>query len=389
MKSLSRKKKILGFVALAVLVLLLAPFVAVQIQERIFRHRAEQLLADMRSLMMHKASLAEIQAVLRRWNPDEVPCSENGCWFETYLSYTVFEGVNQCADEPGWRHQWLRLFRWYGGRLAGVRARALVEHGVVRNAMFEIGMENFVGPQGAYNLYCTKRPADFEGWFSGLTAIASHFSVRSDWRGLALHPDYFVEVRAPRATDVPPPTIEVLFGPHADPSDVARLANFDLSYLTRLNPSREPGDLMPAAAAQYAREEPLLAQARKEHACGPKIVGLMARDAEYESVVEMTANWHGYVPGLGNVPGARVRVIENLGLAGGWKPGEIHPLEIFDATTDRPATTLPAELRAGNQFIVLAQGGWNPLAARAERCGIVPLNPANLEVNILRQSRRL
>ena len=73
MKPFSRKKKILGFVALAVLVLLLAPFVAVQIQERIFRHRAEQLLADMRSLMMHKASLAEIQAVFRRRNPDGNP----------------------------------------------------------------------------------------------------------------------------------------------------------------------------------------------------------------------------------------------------------------------------------------------------------------------------
>ena len=54
MKALTRRKKILGFVGLAVLALLLAPFVAVQIQERIFRHRAEQLLADMRGLMIFK-----------------------------------------------------------------------------------------------------------------------------------------------------------------------------------------------------------------------------------------------------------------------------------------------------------------------------------------------
>jgi hypothetical protein len=65
----------LAFIAIAVLGLLIAPFVAVQIQERIFRHRAEQLLADMRSLMLHKANLKETQAICNRWTAGGDPCS--------------------------------------------------------------------------------------------------------------------------------------------------------------------------------------------------------------------------------------------------------------------------------------------------------------------------
>jgi hypothetical protein len=362
------------------LALLFAPFVAVQIQEHIFRHRAEQMLADMRSLMLHRTNPTELPAIAKRWIADDASCSEKHCWLETFLDYPGFAGVNYCEDATDWRSRWLHLFRVYGGRLAWIRAIARVEHGIVAGAMFQIGIENFSRPNDAYLYYCTKRPEGLEGVLSGEADSTSHFSLRDDWEGLTLHPDYLIEVQPPRRGDAPPLTILSVSGPHADPAVVARLSSFDLSCLTRLAPCREPRDLMPEAAAQFAKEEPQLERARKEQVCSPAIVALMARDAGRLGVVEVTEIRTEHLGDWGNVPVPTVRMIQDFEPASDWKIGETHGLLILDANTDRPGAILPAEVRPGNRFIMLAQSGFHYRWVETYRCGIVPLNPTNLEL---------
>ena len=61
-------------------------------------------------------------------------------------------------------------------------------------------------------------------------------------------------------------------------------------------------------------------------------------------------------------------------------PERVRGLEIFDANADCMATSLPPEVHRGNHFIVLAENGEGYRAVSTERCGIVPLNPANLEI---------
>jgi len=380
MRRFGRRQKILGFLALAVLGLLLAPFVAVQIQERIFRHRAEDLLADMRTLMMHRGNPTKILAISKRWDADGDPCSAQDCRLEILLTYGSFSGINYCQDATDWRGQWLRLYRMYGGRLAFVRARAFVEHGVVRYASFEINMENFLHPKDAYDYYCTTRREGLEGWLSGLAASVSRFSVKKDWRGLTFHPNYLIEIRPPRQGDTPPPTVDSLFGPHAEPADVGRLATVDLSCLTRLVPCRKPEDIMPQAAAQFAREAPALARARLNQVCGPDIVRLMARDAGRAGVVEVTGNHIEHLGQWGDVSMSTVRLIQDFEADRDWKRGETNELLILDVNTDRPATNLPPEMRPGNRFILLAESGFHYRWVETERCGIVPLNPTNLEL---------
>jgi hypothetical protein len=154
---------------------------------------------------------------------------------------------------------------------------------------------------------------------------------------------------------------------------------FDLSCLASLLPCRKPGDLMPEAVAQFAKEEPQLAQARKDHVCGPEIVGLMARDALYAGVVEVTgkSNEHLVSEGLASVP--IIRMIENLKPEFDWKTGEDRDLEIYDVNIDRVVSTVPLQVLPGNRFILLAQREkGHPVMG--DRCGIVPLNPANLEL---------
>ena len=154
MNTLGRKKKFWGGVALAVLGLLLAPFAIVQIQERVFRHQAEQLLADMRLLMMHKADLPEIRSVLKRWHHFEPWCDENDCWLQSDISYGSFFhflAYHPTSEIPFWEEwdppmAWLLPFRMYGGRRAHARAYARVMHGAVWAIVFQLDLEISVPP---------------------------------------------------------------------------------------------------------------------------------------------------------------------------------------------------------------------------------------------------
>jgi hypothetical protein len=69
---------------------------------------------------------------------------------------------------------------------------------------------------------------------------------------------------------------------------------------------------MPEAAAQFAKEEPQLAQVRKDHVCGADIVGLMARDADYAGVVEMTGSGTEHIGDQDDVPVPTVRLIQDF-----------------------------------------------------------------------------
>jgi len=131
---------------------------------------------------------------------------------------------------------------------------------------------------------------DIRVLMSGAAFSGMWFSVHDDWQGLTLHPNYVIVGVYPN-TWYPPwaTSTYVAFGPHAAAADIARLASFDLSCLTRLAPCRERSELMPEAAAPHAKEEFQLAKARKDHVCGPEIIGLMARDALYAGLVAVTA----------------------------------------------------------------------------------------------------
>ena len=356
MSPVSRKKKILGFLALALFGLLLGPFVAVQIQERIFRHRAEQLLADMRFLMLHRANLNEARAIFNRWNVDGDPRAGQYCSFEVELQGGPSHSFDMYPTE--WDVKWRHLLRKFGSRYAIVRAQAHLHEGIVSHVAVRVDLED---PSG-------------DAVLSGEATAIPRFSAHDIWQGLALHPNYFIG----KADDGriwgtwKDAYVYATFDPHANSADITRLASFDLSCLTRLQPCREPWDLMPGAAAQFAKEEPQLARAQIKHVCGPEIVGLLARNADYAGVVEVKA--------IGDFfHTATVRMIQNFATVSDWKTGESFDLMIFDANTNL-LPRLPPEVSAGNRFILLCQTDGRRGAARAELCGIVPLNPANFEL---------
>ena len=86
---------------------------------------------------------------------------------------------------------------------------------------------------------------------------------------------------------------------------------------------------MPEAVAQHAKEELQLAQARKNHVCGPIITALMARDALYAGVVEVMGSHEELRLNEGQINIPNVRLIENFDKGGHWKIGENRDLEIM------------------------------------------------------------
>ncbi len=346
MRPLDRKQKVLRFIALAALGLLLAPFVAVQVQERIFRHRAERLLADMRSLMLRKATMAEIEAVFKRWNPHGDPCFGELGYF--YGHPRSGQGCNLAADswspsfdknpegaENYWSGLWRLLFVIGGGRDAHIRAYAIVEGGDVKSLWFRVDVDLSLAHIDGYRLPAT---------LSGSVVTIPRFSVSDVWLGLTLHPNYLMVQSPPVGERSRNAEVNAEFGPHANPADIARLTSFDLSCLTRLMTCRKPEDIMPEAAAQFAKEEPQLAQVRKDHVCGPDIVGLMARDADYAGVVEMTGSGTEHTGDRDDVPVPTVRLIQDFKPATRVFVGAVREpplLPVQKSLIPRVAPTLP------------------------------------------------
>lgn len=122
-----------------------------------------------------------------------------------------------------------------------------------------------------------------------------------------------------------------------------------------------------------------LARSRNDHVCGPEIVGLMARDAVYAGLVAVTAIHTEQHFDEDNVPTHTALMIHNFKPDSDWKNGEIQNLEIVDANTGRSVSTLPAEVYTGNRLIILAQPEKHH-GITVDRCGAMPLTPANLEI---------
>lgn len=370
MRPLRRKHKVLAFLAIAVLGLLLAPFVAVQIQERIFRHRAEQLLADMRLLMTHRASWAEIQAVFKRWDPQGTPCSGGFCSLEgdssdlRLIGNSMMGPAESLSPKP-WL--WPFLYRIIGGRLVHIFATARAE--ASRLPSIHVGLM----------LGTSRRQAFPDYQLAGAVSSGTKFSVLDVWWGLTLHSNYIIADQWPR-WHPGKAIVQAMFGPAADPTDIDRLMNFNLSCLTRWVPCGRPEELMPTVSAQDTSEEPHLNSARMDHVCGPYIIALMARDAQYTGMVEISGVRITQPERNGGKHFMTVRMIRRLNAGNDWKTGESREVEIYDANTYLNATSFPPEVRTGNRFIILADSAFSGGDFYIERCGAVPLSPANLEL---------
>jgi hypothetical protein len=230
--------RLLRNLAVGVFATLFFLIVAIRVQQYVLRAHAERLLEQVRALELGRTTFADSQYVFRQWQSAraEGPCVPVQCDFEVRLSDFCVSHFKFCAGHL----QWLRVYESLGGRSSAVTADVSVRDGLVRGKSFRV------------NVGVSPHETDLFGPF-GYSLLGTAGTVPSNPpQTAARHPEYYIGQPSGCELCV---SVYTVFTPRADPADIQRLMQFDLSCLTRWrSPCRTQGDIMPAAWKQAQDE---------------------------------------------------------------------------------------------------------------------------------------
>jgi hypothetical protein len=261
-----------GTVGIGVLIFL--GLLVSQVEQHLFRSRAELLLLQVQSLALKKTPWPEVLGQLKRWSREsrfDDQCNEAECSVEITLIDPVYNYASRnirfsrLDDYLRWRFRlssdkapvvqmWLGLLRVYmimGGRPAKIIANVGMRDGVVWSKGFTVNIET----------YWHNIPGLYAGSWGEFALISHVVSIPqfdssipgSDDSQLRLHPSYVIRRQAGCCFFNEG---YVHFTPSADPSNIQRLMKFNLSCLTRIRPCLDQIDIIPAAWKQYLTENP-------------------------------------------------------------------------------------------------------------------------------------
>jgi len=284
MSPFPRWRSILRITLLVALGPVIAIVAYIPIQQRILRWRAEHLLADIRGLELGKSTWTDAQRIMHRWGAwggYADTCSSKRCSYQILMSdmYQGFSIGSQRIEPWEFPPLTLNVYRLFGGRPSFVEARFEVIDGIVWGKDYYVGVD----------VPASNGPDEFP-----YELLAS---ATSDWRtedfrgyGEIAHPEYSVG-RPGGCTRCE--KVYSRFTPFADPEVVNSLLDFNLECLTRRNPCRDQGDIMPSVWKRVLTEgEDRMHQrevnAVPSHVCNlsPEFVG---RDRTNVVTAEVTA----------------------------------------------------------------------------------------------------
>src|ERR1022692_3107638 len=121
--------RILRVACLAALALVLLTLATVQFQQRLLRHRAEQLMADMHEIHLYRSTWTDAQRLITRWGAwghYDGTCTAAECRYQitlTDISYSKF----------GWlmQHGGFRIYSLFGGRATRLFVSFTVQDGAI------------------------------------------------------------------------------------------------------------------------------------------------------------------------------------------------------------------------------------------------------------------
>jgi hypothetical protein len=240
-------RRILSLVVLFSLVGVGATVAAIYIQQRLIRSRAESLLSDIRGLELRKSNWNDAQKVFTHWGTSG---HYNGLCTASNCDYRVEVGDFFLIHPRSIRVAPLahRAYKLLGVRVTLIRASVYVRDGLVWGKSFSLFLDvpAETGPNASF--------AGYGYTLVGRAESVARFPLDASLPQLALHPDYTVTTPG-GCTGCRAAIVE--FTPFADPSDVARLMDFNLTCLTSRKPCRTREDVMPTAWKQYLAEEPV------------------------------------------------------------------------------------------------------------------------------------
>jgi hypothetical protein len=232
----------------AIVLLFLLTLAIVQAGQRVLRHRAERLLADLRQLHADGDSWAEMQRMMTRWgaygqNYDGA-CTPQKCEYRITLEDWIGE-----TTSPGSGHGFLgpvapfiELFHWHA---ASLYADITVADGKVAQWRVHVWTEVPRGAglnEGRYTLMAS----------AGETPLPSSYYWQ--WPARQPHPEYSIIEPTGCLSCI---GITAEFTPSTQPNEVKLLTNFNLNCITRWSPCVGAGDIFPEVWQQLQEERKL------------------------------------------------------------------------------------------------------------------------------------
>jgi hypothetical protein len=252
--------RVAGWSILAALIMLVA---AVQIQQRLFRWRAERLLNDVRAIQMGKSTWTDAQWFQHKWGNWgrwQGSCVAADCNYQvvlqdgsqTFPTFFWTERGREVRSEGHLHNTWaLKLYWLMGGRVAQVYADIHVKNGIIWTKSFFVQTPRRPIVEGTDDLLL--------GSATGTTS----FIPGIDWPGISIHPEYSIQAAGPcdGCRDGACTICEMLSAnvtPFAVGAIESALFDFRLGCISSWRLCSDPKDLMPAAWDLYVREKPEL-----------------------------------------------------------------------------------------------------------------------------------
>ena len=293
--------------------LILAAFLAVQIQQRMLRWRAERLLADMHQIRLYQSTWADAQRLMHRWGAwgyYEGSCTAASCKYEIELRSLISYDRHV---PPAWlvwllKHDRLNLYESFGGRGSVFHASFTVHDGTIWREHTWIGVSVPRKKKKRVTNADTILVDDDLEWSLSVGAgsyqrlhrtLENPFVSMGGDESLAEHPYY--KVWRPSGCKVLCQIVSVYYSTRTPPAEIERLTSYDFSCFTRFHPCARIVDLLPAAEewhlydSEYEsgptvpmpKERPLSEYSwPKPVPCSNIPVWAQARDAHYALAVE-------------------------------------------------------------------------------------------------------
>lgn len=390
---LLRRALLILFVSVCAVVFLALVFV--QVEQRIFRRRAERLLGEMQSLELRKTPWPEAQAQLAHWGAhtevsphcDEHKCSLQITLYDSVLGYHFQRNLFVRLDDYiRWRlhlsysfspfedleQALARLSMRMGGHPARIAADVGMRDGIVWSKSLIVWIETYV-----HNVEGCSGGEWCEYTLGATLESVSRFGLRGgEWVSaqLLLHPNYLIG-HPGGCTGCLEGWVE--FTPYAEPADVHRFMQLNLSCLTRWRPCRSQIDIMPNAWKQYEAEGPRVDAIRDQFTCSPLMIEMLGRDNAHLAVGEIVAYAEPVEIWDYHDETASVRLLDRLKGAEDWRIGEIRELPVRAGKAPEIEN-----LRPGTRLIFAGDFGYTNRMEIDLRtpCHLVSPNEANMSL---------
>ncbi len=354
---------VLGLIGVLILVV-----AAIQVEQRIFRYRAELLYDDVIAIQLRRTTFDELEPMLQRWNGDVThgtPCFKEHCDLVITMRHPIF----MTASDARRFHAYLNVYRRLGGRWAVAIARIHVRNGFVWGEDYLVGFD--VAPfKDADGRRITYFGQDF------MSTVPRANPWRLMWSHLRERPEFEISLRHKCGA-----CLDVNFSPYANPQDIRRLTAFNFSCLTAWRPCRYLQDVAPAAFAALPKKMP--ASRWEAASCDLPSVRIVSRDTEDAAIFDVIAKRNDPRYSGDEKRILTVRLVERLKRALFWIPGEEGEVDLYGNSPSLAPLELENNVRPGDHVIVLFERSGEPSATPmvgAETCGVIPYSKENLQV---------